>query len=41
LQGPSVIRRCDGCGTWSQLRRRIEARHLPALTQAERTRYLR
>jgi hypothetical protein len=41
FDGVSAIRRCDGCGTWAQLVRRIDARHLRELTAAERARYLR
>jgi WD40 repeat protein len=40
MEAVTTIRRCDGCGTWPQLVRRIEARHLRGLTPAEQARYL-
>jgi hypothetical protein len=39
--GPPLIRRCDGCGTWDQLVRRIDARARRDLTRAERAAYVR
>jgi WD40 repeat protein len=39
--GPPLIRECDGCGTWDELVRRIDARARRGLTPAERATYLR
>ncbi len=39
--GPPLIRECDGCGTWDELVRRVDARARRGLTPAERATYVR
>lgn len=39
--GPPLIRRCDACGTWDQLVRRIDERARRDLTPAERSKHVR